>query len=213
MNFELALVGEKVKPHQVTAMHLLVAFSMLGVGAMCLLTNVYTTMWKGLPAHMPKLAGGCFIAAGIILLFISIMRNKWLRTPVVNTVFRSLELIFALVLASVFMIKQWWVPAGIFGLMSAALVFSLFWERAGDTAIMVSLNSTGIRLPVTSRKRFLHWYEVEQVLLRHGVLTIDCYDNHLYQWHVQPVPFDARELEGFSAAQILGSKDKRETDW
>src|ERR1043165_9410668 len=89
MTFELLLAEGKVKPQQITALHLLSAFAILGTG------SVFFFFYSPL-----KWWGEGLLPGGLILLFVSLLRNKWLLQPQVNRVFRILELMVALCLTS-----------------------------------------------------------------------------------------------------------------
>ena len=62
------------------------------------------------------------------------------------------------------------------------------------------------------RRSSLAWNEIEQVILRFGILTIDCTDNHLYQWNVNTPDFSKEELEAYCTKQVMENKGKK-SDW
>src|SRR5579885_1602521 len=99
MNFELALTDEKVKPHQITALHLLSAFVCLGTGALF--------YWLYLPV---KGIATSLMIGGVLLLTLTIVRNKWLLRPATNRVFRLIEILAFGSLAIFVLIRHWWAP-------------------------------------------------------------------------------------------------------
>ena len=60
-----------------------------------------------------------------------------------------------------------------------------------------------------SRKRFLEWQEVENILFRFSIITIDCYDNRLFQWNIKAIDFDLEDFKKFCARQIERNKKTR----
>src|SRR5690348_10962230 len=107
MVFELPITEQKVKAHQVTALHLLVALASIGAGAV--LFRYYE------PAAIWSIA---LIVVGVVLLLVSMFRNKWLLRKNINRVVRVFELMAMLCLASFAAIQEWTPPAIMFGVLS-----------------------------------------------------------------------------------------------
>lgn len=203
MVFDLPVTGEKVKPQQVTALHLFCSLAFIGTGAIIFIYNYQITYW-----------GLALLIAGCVLLALTIFRNKWIINRKVNLAIRVMELFVAASVGLLSYTEQWKFPMVIFGGLIAAILFSLYWERSAGQKMYVHIDETGVRLPVTSRKRFIAWPEVDQVLLRYGVLSIDCIDNKLYQFDVSGTTSDKDEFETFCTAQVLINKRKPvENDW
>ena len=127
--------------------------------------------------------------------------------------FRIAELVCTLLYGAYFLYGKLWLPTGIFGILSATLLFAIFWENNKNRAQYVHIDEKGVQLPATSRRRELAWNQVAQVILRFGILTIDCYDNHLYQWNVKMPEYSKEELEGYCSKLIAEHKEKQEADW
>ncbi len=203
MEYELQLVDEKVKMHQVTALHLICSFAFIGAGSIIYLFNDTIKPW-----------GIVVMLAGFSLLALILFKNKTITAPRANNYFHIAELVVTVTLAVYATAMKWVVPQGIFGILSAALIFALFWERKGNAIQYINVSTAGISLPFESRKRSLNWTEVEQVLLRFGTLSIDCVDNRLFQWNVREIPFSANEFEAFCSKLIEENRVKRiKDDW
>jgi hypothetical protein len=203
MVFELPLTEEKVKPHQVTALHLLVGLAFTGAGA--LFYSFYPTAktWSIL-----------LLAAGLLLLLVAMFRNRWVTASRRNRIFRIAELMVLLCLASFSAIHKWTPPAAMFGILSAAVLFAIFWERGSNSSMAVRIDKEGVKLPVTARKRFIPWQDIEQVLFKFGTLTINCCDNRLFQWTIGNLSIDKENFEAFCNKQIEAAKEKRlVNDW
>jgi len=154
------------------------------------------------------------LIAGLLLLGVTIVKNKWLTTTKANLVARVLELLIALCVAALSLFQQWKFPLGIFSVLSAAILFALFWERAAGQTLVIQIDETGIKLPVTSRKRFIAWVEVEDVVLRYGTLSIECLENRLYQWDIADNNVDSEPFMAYCTAQVEANKGKRaKNDW
>lgn len=224
MAFEIQLAEQKVKSHQVTALHLIAGFALLAFSAIGLLVNnTVMTLPGSAPIEQQEITIQQFdnidtglsivMAISAVILFAGMFRNKWLRKPANNRIFRIIELI-VLAAISIFMLtKQYNVPAALFGLLAATIVFSLFWESGKKTNTSVLFTDSGIKLPVTSRRRQINWTEVEKVLLRHGNVTINCVDNRLYQWVVAGQHADVTAFEAYCHAQIEAARKSRMAEW
>lgn len=202
MTFELTLPEVRVKHHQVTALHLMAALAMIGSGAVLRQYYPPATNWGLI------LAGG-----GIILLLLAMFRNKWLTRSKANRVVRILELLLMAGLTVYFIRRHWTPPAIMFGGLSVAILFAVFWEYSVGNVQTIRIDEEGIKLPVTSRKRSISWPEVEKVILRFGILTIDCEDNRLYQWNIAETDIDNEIFDAFCYAHIEAGKKKRVADW
>jgi hypothetical protein len=208
MNFRLPLVEEKLKRQQVIALHLIVSFVLIASGAFAFLYQYFLT---NIPPEkrvkvieMPfSLQWGAFILlAGFALLALIIFKNSLLMNQSKNVMFRIVELLVMVGFGAFAVINSYWMPAAIFGIVAGAIVFSLFWEGSRDNTLYIDINERGIKLPITSRRRQLSWEEINQVLFRFGILTIDCEDNRLFQWNIRETALDKEKFEQFCKEQV-----------
>lgn len=212
--FELPLTEQKVKPHQVTALHLIVAFSLLGVGGLCYLLGVYTQIWSRTAFGSGTLPAIASLTLAVIMFLVIFLKNKWLRRPAVNRAFRVVELCLTLAMLAGALALKWWAPAAVAGVLAAAILFALYWENNSRSRLVIKVDTEGIKLPITSRKRGISWPDVNNVLLRYGILTIDCADNSLYQWNIGQVSIDRERFEAFCQENIAAGMSKRgKNDW
>lgn len=224
MTFEIPLAEQKIKPHQVTALHLMVGFALVASGAfiifvfssMMLLPFRWDEIAKDSPVSMHTILFPEYlmIGAGLTILFLSLFKNRWLLQPGNNKAVRVVELIFSAGIMGYSLYTGAMVLAGIFGLLSVAIVYSFFAENAGGRQPIVAVDENGIGLPMNVRRRHINWAEVEKVLLRHGTLTISCLDNRLYQWITTQNDIDITAFEAFCNAHIeAAQKDRKKYDW
>jgi hypothetical protein len=202
MTFELLLPEERVKPHQVMALHLMAALAMAGSGAVLKLFYPPAAIWSLVLA-----------IAGVALLLYALFRNKQIIKPAINRTLRVMELLVLGGLALFFTYMRWTPPAVVFGILTAAVVFAIFWESGQGKGQIILIDGDGIKLPASSRRRSIIWPEIERVILRHGILTIDCVDNRLYQWNIGNPGINTTEFDSFCFAHIEAGKKKRVKDW
>lgn len=223
MVFEVPLADKKIKPHQVTALHLVAGFALLACSAVALLINNTVVEIPGsAPAAVQAvnikkfdaidIAASILMSISIVTLIAALFRNKWLRSPKVNITFRVLELLSSATIAIYLLTIGYNVPAAVFGLMAATFIFSIFWEKDNKKPLTVSISDDGIHLPVTSRRRNIAWREVNTLLLRHGTLTINCLDNRLYQWVTAPNDIDTEIFDAYCNQQIEAAMKHRRND-
>jgi hypothetical protein len=216
MNFRLPLIEEKVNRQQVIAMHLIVSFVLLVTGAFIL---SYRSFLNNIPADKRlklvdfpiSMKWGVVIAlGGLLLLGMVVFKNHFLDDKKKNVTVRFLELIILLSFITYAIITSAWMPAVIYGIVTGAILFSIYWENATDNTLYIDIDEKGIRLPITSRRKTLAWWEIEQVLLRFSILTIDCQDNRLFQWNIRETELDKEKFEQFCKQQVTTNKEKRQ---
>lgn len=200
MVYDLQLVDVKVKPHQVTTLHLICAFAFIGTGAIITVYNYTIPKW-----------GAALLVAGILLLGLTMLKNKWVTGKKVNLLFRIIELIIGATIAVYSTIQHWKFPMGMFAALCAGLIFAVYWERKSAETLYVHVDEKGLRLPVT-RRRFIPWVEVENIVWRFGTLTINCVDNHFFQWSIASMNYNTEEFETFCNDKIEAHKGKRRND-
>lgn len=222
MQFDIPLAEQKVKPHQVTALHLLVAFALLAASAIALLINNEMVILPGNgsvtnPQNFDVMdtAATAIMLFSITTLLAGLFRNRWLRSSTVNKTFRITELICVVTVAIYLLVIEFHILAVLFGILAATIVFSFFWESGKNArSLHVSVDDSNIKLPITSRRRTINWAETEKVMLRHGTLTISCINNRMYQWMTAINDVDREIFEAYCDAQIeAAKKNRKKYDW
>ena len=182
-------------------MHLTCALAFIAGGAIMFIYNFVVTYW-----------GLALLIAGLALLGITIVKNRWVTTPPGGPAARIAELVIAATMAIYSATQHWTFPIGIYTVLTLAVGFAFFWERASDAKQVIYIDDKGIHLPVTSRKRFIDWVETNEVLLRYGTLSIECTDNRRFQWNIQNTTIDRKTLEDYCTGLVEANKSKRVTD-
>jgi hypothetical protein len=185
MVYDLPVDDIKVKPHQVTTLHMICALAFIVAGMIIVVYNYTIPIW-----------GAAILTAGILLTVIVIAKNKWVISPKINPAFRIIELGIAIAIAYY------------------SLLFAILLEASSAKPLSVHLDKDGIKLPSTSRKRFRRWTEIEEVILRFGILTINCTNSTLLQWTITGEEPDPEIFEAWCAAQVEENLSKRiNDDW
>ncbi len=215
MTFTIPLADPRVKPHQSTALHLMVAIVLCAVGfasgVLFWFTDVSPTV-RG--AYVPFAVFGsvCFVA-GIAIGGLAIAARRRRQTGGGGHGLRIAELGLLAAGAVVFLLQGWNFPALLFGLLAVAVLMALLGER-GNASTEVRFDDAGIHRSFALRSRRIPWSAVRNVLLRHGTLTVDLADNRLFQYRVAEHDVDVEIFEAWAAAQIeKGTAARPRNDW
>lgn len=195
-------------------LHLIVCFLLIVTGIFEILLFVFFSKSANNPFQhfaLLKWGGITTLLLGLLLLGFLIFKNKLLTKTPVNRILRIIELL----IFTTFAITAWRYeinfPAAIFGVTAAALLYALFWENnTKEKKVIVS--ESGIQIPKATNQS-LQWYEIQNLVLRYGIITIDCLDNHLMQWNVQKTDFDEEIFNEFCKAQIAANIKNRIKNW
>jgi hypothetical protein len=202
MVYDLTVDDVKVKPHQVTTLHMICALAFLVGGTIAAVYNFDYLRWCGIG----------ILACGIGLTGVVIAKNKWVISSTVNPAFRLMEMLVCATIAAYALYRGWKFPIVIFTSLTAFVTFAFFWERSARP-LSIHLGDEGITLPATARRRFRPWTDIEEVILRFGILTINYVDNSLMQWPVPATGVDADSFEAWCAARVEAFRDKRQKEW
>ncbi|MBS1773246.1 MAG: hypothetical protein JST82_10310 [Bacteroidetes bacterium] len=221
MTFIIPLTETRVKPHQVKALHMFVAFILIVAGAV-LLMSAYVTTKMPLEEAMkyPRMyqygqaTGLGIIGFGAAILILLIAKNKWLKNPINNLMVRIAELLFLIVLSVGAIIVHRYVPAAVFGVLCATIVFAIFTEMKQNEPLQITIDNDGIRLPFSVRRRLIDWADVDYVIFRFGTLTVNMHNDSMMQWNIGDTTFEKEVLDVFCIQQINKAKERRDkNDW
>src|ERR1700729_3794871 len=124
MVYDLPLEEVKVKPHQITTLHLVSALAFIGTGAIIAVYNYTIPVW-----------GILLLLAGLSLAGVTIAKNKWVISNKVTPPLRIAELVISLAIAGLSLAQHWKFPLFIFSVLSVAIIFAMYWERATGGAL------------------------------------------------------------------------------
>lgn len=222
MQFILPLVDEGRSQRHATTLHVMLAFLLFGIGiAGIALFFGFTVLSKNFITHGAYnsflLFGIACLLVSIILLILSIYQKTWLRQKRNNFMFRLIELALLAISSVLFFINGWMMPALLFAGMIGVIVFAIIRERRGLATGHVLIDDLGITINSDSRTKKLPWPEIDNLIFRFGILTIECKDNTLIQRNIAKLDItqtDIAELPAFASTQIASGKLARPVnDW
>jgi hypothetical protein len=221
MRFELPVAETKLKRSHVIGLHLTVSFMLLVTGGLLMLYNSMVGEEGKARLNdasqvidLPGWTGIAILLSGVGLFLFTTTRHKWLIERKRNLMLCVAELGILIVFAGFSLIKQQYIPGALYTLGCLAVITGIFQSLQSGNVLTVTLDEQGIALPSAARKKFLDWSEVERVLLKFGILTIDCRDNRLFQWDTLQSNVNQDEFQSFCLEQIAAGKNKIDkNDW
>lgn len=213
MSFEFPLAEEKVKKQQIIALHLIFCLALIVTGAILLLFSHLQQITAFRESqHLfftpAKWQGWVMIIVGLVFIICIIAKNKLFIQKHVNRVLRIFELLIMIIFSVIAALSSFNVPAIVYGMIALAILFAIYWETVSDNTLYITVDEKGIKLPVTSRRRTLAWWEIQHVIFRFGILTIDCYDNRLFQWNISNASIDKEAFQHFCITHISENSEK-----
>ncbi|RYD52852.1 MAG: hypothetical protein EOP52_01520 [Sphingobacteriales bacterium] len=208
------VIGATHQPRRQTlALHLLISFVLFAVGIFCLVMYWFT----GISPNF-KMAIGAFgffgalcFAGGIAVYALSISVVRRARYA---TLLRVLELLLLAGGAVLFFLNDWIVPAVLSGILAGLAIVAALYEIKTPADTVIQISGEGVFRKAGLKSTHLRWRELQQVLYRRSILTIDCVDNRLYQYPVQAPQIDGPLFEAFCADQIAQAlPDRQKANW
>lgn len=209
-SFSLFILQNKLKRNQVTALHLMVGFLLIVMGWVTWLVPVSI---KSIRYAFLDTISLVYIAFGGFLLFVSVFLNKKIIQGKSNLLIRLLEVIALLPVLIYSLVQHWYLPAAYSTAAFIGVAFAYLWEKSAGKKAQVTIDETGVHLPYFNGKT-IRWPEVERFIIKYGILTVDCRDNHLYQYEIQAITPDlASNILNFTEKSIEKSKHLYKADW
>jgi hypothetical protein len=209
-SFSLSILQNKLKRNQVTALHLMVGFLLIVMG---FVTWLVPGSLKRIEYAFLDTISLIYIAFGCFLLLVSVFFNKKIIQGKSNLFIRFLEVLALLPILIYSLMQKWYLPAAYSTAAFIGIAFAYLWEKSAGRKVQVVVTDTGVHLPYFSGKT-LKWPEIERFIIKHGVLTVDCRDNHLYQYEIQATdPRIIASILTFAEQNIARSKHLYDTDW
>ncbi|NCX95077.1 MAG: hypothetical protein EBX41_01465 [Chitinophagia bacterium] len=173
MHYSIKLNEPKTLPHQVTALHLTAALAFIGAGSI-----IYVYCFDKQPF------GLALLLAGIAVVITAIKWQRQLYGTFGGIVLRFAEASLALGVALLAYSYHWTIPMVMFGILSLTLVFALYWEKKDDNFLTIEISEEGVKLPKALSYQMVAWSEINDVILKYGILTVSLTNNKLLQWQV-----------------------------
>lgn len=213
--FEIPILEKGVKRNQVTAIHLMAGLLLI---AMSSITLVVPDGLKAEARPLLNTMGIVYMISGGLILVVSIFFNKKVIQKKANLALRLLEILLFLPIFVYSLIQQWYLPATYAAAAILAILLAYYWEKRGVRTKKAIINETGVHLPLSGTTKSFPWQDINKLMFRHRILTIDCKNNRLIQLNVPNEPDNnalptQSAIEKYSNQQIIVNKNKITDDW
>lgn len=160
-------------------------------------------------------AGLGYAFFGLLLILISIFLNKKIIQGKGNFVLRTLELIAFATIVTYSLYQRWYLPAAYSGAALIGIVLAYYWERSGHKNRLAMFSDAGVRISGLGSKSQMSWQDLNRIMLRHRILTVDCRDNKLFQLEIESLPahFNPEDFEAYCHIQIEAKKHLHNKEW
>jgi hypothetical protein len=212
MQFELRLTDSEAGPsRRLTSLHLMLAFVLCGIGVNGLVLYWFRAQLQHFPQDYQPFAlfGIVSFLAGLAIFGMFLFNRRWLMKGRRSLMLRIAEIALLLVSCVLFFQIGQRVPGFVFGVMTALVSAAAVWEFMLPKAQIILINETGIRIPKGGLSKSYNWVNIERVILRHGILSIELDGNKLLQCPVIPAGVDVAALEAFCLEQSAKQAEGR----
>lgn len=215
--YQLFLQTKGINKRNVTFSHLMAAFLLIIMGAVSFVIIALLGQTKAAApeadAVLYKSVSAIYVAAGIILLALTIGINKKIVQKKNSTILRVIEVAMLLPVCIFCINKAWYVPAAFSGIGILGILYAFYYENAAEKPSIVTVNEEGIAIP-NHRTSFLSWDKVLRLIVRHRILTIEVTGNKLFQLDLSAdQQLATADIETFALEQIKSNKKIIKNDW
>ena len=129
---------------------------------------------------------GCliFIAVDISILAIA-ARHVLTELPRVNLLFRAIEFLFFLGIATELLFREQWINSIIHFIFSLSYIYLFYCEKKVVAGERICIHHTGIDIPALPACHFLNWATITRLESSYSDLTIDTTSRKTYHFKLQ----------------------------
>lgn len=208
--YKIKIKNTLLKNNQVTSLHIMVALIFIILGALAIAVpgrfapeaDVYI-----------KTIGAVILITGISLIVVTMFFNKKIIQTKYNKIIRYIELTLLIGLMIYTLKNQWYLPFAYVLSTLLGIVFAILWEKYAEKDHYINITEEDIIIPGFFKNKHLAWSEIGRVLLKHGLITIDCRNNKLYQFPALEHSGTKEEIERFSKERIEAEKGNYDANW
>lgn len=196
---------------QTLAVHLLVSFVLFAAGLFCLTMYWYTGVspnFKVAISAFGIFGALCFLGS----ITVYILSVSAVRRARFSGMLRLLELALLGIGAALFFYSGWDVPAVLFLVLALLATAAAIFEKRVPADTVIEVDEKGVQKRAGLKTKLLPWHNLQRVLYRRGILTIDALDNRLQQYAVSAPEIDSQIFEAFCAQQVAAAIPKRRKD-
>ena len=207
--YEIPIQNQLLKTNQITAMHMMVAIIFIILGA------ITSSVPKDIVASYDiyiNIYGYIILLLGILIIILSIFFNKKIIQSKYNSILRYIEVIVLISILIYTFINSWYLPFTYATTTLLGVIFAIIWEHHGKKQHAIKLDKDGLYIPKFLRQQKLNWHEIERLMIKHGLVTIDCRNNKLYQFQLTNNDIK-EEVSTYAQQKIEENESKYDAGW
>lgn len=210
--YQIYLEGRQLKRNQITGIHLMVGFLLIGIG---MVTWMVPNSVKQTALEFLNYVGLSYAFFGFAIILICIFFNKKIIQSKANTALRIFEIIALGLMLAFSIYKKWYLPVGYSTTALLSIILAYYFEMNNKKERKATFNEKGIRIPGLGRHTNTRWSEIKNIIIKNNILTVDFRNNKLYQTHLSKNndALDIEALTSFATAQIKQNADNYKADW
>jgi hypothetical protein len=203
MQFELWQAGDQsLSTRRMTTLHLMLAIALCGYGLGFMI--IFWFIYRPFAGF-----GLASFIGGLLIGTLAVMNKRWLTKGKRSLILRFVEIGLFASGAVFFAVAGQLIPAVVFSVVAALIGVAAAWETKSPGAQKIIIDAEGVILPKGMMQKLIRWDEIEGLIFRHSILTIELTENRLVQRSIGDAQIEAAELEAFSAEQIERHAEKR----
>lgn len=210
--YQILLESKQLKRNQITGMHLMVGFLLIGIG---MVTWMVPDDVKQPALHFLNYFGLMYALLGFAIILICILFNKKIIQTKANAVIRIIEIIALLLMLAFSVYKKWYLPIGYSSVALTGIIITYLLEKNHKKDKKAIFNEKGIKIPGLRRHSNAPWSEINNIILKNNILTIDFRNNKLYQAHLSKnnTELNRQDFILFAKEQISNNSANYKEDW
>lgn len=176
--YQILLEGKQLKRNQITGMHLMVGFLLIGIG---MVTWLVPDSVKQTALQFLNYVGLAYVLFGFFIVITCIFFNKKVIQTKANIILRIAEMIALIIILIFSLYKKWYLPSAYSGSALIAIILAYYLETNHKKDKVASFNENGIHIPGLGKNASAPWHDIKNIILKHNILTVDFMNNKLYQ--------------------------------
>jgi len=210
--YQIFLEGKQLKRNQITGMHLMIGFLLIGIG---MVTWLVPDSLKQTTLQFLNYLGLAYALFGLLIIVTCIFFNKKVIQSKGNTILRILEIIALILMLIYSAYKKWYLPIGYSSTALIGIILAYYFEKNNKKDKIAAFNEKGIKIPGLGRHSNASWSEIKNIILKNNILTIDFRNNKLYQAQLSKnnTSLDQNEFVRFATEKISKNVKNYREDW
>jgi len=220
MNYQIPIKTEGPKRNHVLAFHIFSGLLFIAIGAVAFLSPLVLGVAQAnqgdlnIIYNMINWIGLAYVILGFVIILLTIMRSKKILRTKENMLLRIIEISGLAIIVLYSILQQWWLPAAYSGAGLAGLILGLYFEYGNKAKKYLIIDDNGILIQKSGMSKKILWQDINNIIYKNKIFTIDCRDNKLFQLNIPDTDyFEQNPVVEFGLNQIKEKEHLYQPDW